>query len=213
MTAVKNSNIPPYPQRQYDACQEYSVTYFKRISYPKKHIIFQIYGFQYYLSVVTMSLYQKRSIISNAMQYRKRTVLCEADKDGNVVQTIPFVNGNRDDDARSCPGTAVHASGAFQSLSYPAKIILASCTCFSDKTENNKRQIRNLRTKQRTVKSVFDGSKKLLRHPPGSNCLLCSVEAVSRCCRPIGSPANSLRAPAFAFEDVVSSLSATPTSG
>ena len=29
---------------------------------------------------------------------------------GNVVHSIPFDDASRDDDARSCPGTAVHAS-------------------------------------------------------------------------------------------------------
>ena len=35
--------------------------------------------------------------------------------DISPTQSIPFVNASRDDDARSCPGTAVHASDASQS--------------------------------------------------------------------------------------------------
>ena len=47
---------------------------------------------------------------------------------------------------------------------------------------------------------------------PRSNCLLSWVEAVSRCCRPIGDLANSSRAPACTFKVVHSSLSSTPMS-
>ena len=38
-----------------------------------------------------------------------------------MVQTIPFVKANREVDARSCHGTAIHASDASQSLSHPVK--------------------------------------------------------------------------------------------
>ena len=63
-----------------------------------------------------------------------------------------------------------------------------------------------------TRHSSFQKSNHLPVDLPRSNCLLCSVEAVSRCCRLIGSLANSSRAPACTFEVVDSSLSSTPTS-
>ena len=39
---------------------------------------------------------------------------------GNVVQSIPFIDANRDDNARCCPGTAVHAFGAHLNGSHPS---------------------------------------------------------------------------------------------
>ena len=36
----------------YTSCQEYGTAHFKLFSGPKNHIIFHIYEFQYYLSVV-----------------------------------------------------------------------------------------------------------------------------------------------------------------
>ena len=105
-----------------------------------------------YQSSTLNSWYQKRPTLSNAMQYRERTVLREAGKRNNAVQTIPFVNANRDDDARSCPDTAVHASDASQSLSHPVKNILASRTCFSDKTEKVQQEKNRQNTRKTTKK-------------------------------------------------------------
>ena len=61
--------------------------------------------------------------------------------------------------------------------------------------------------------SSFQKSNDFTFERPRSNCLFFSVEAVSRCCQPIGSLANSSRAPVCTFEVVDSSLSSTPTSG
>ena len=88
-------------------------------SHPKNHIIFQIYGFQCYVSVIT-----KKDDLPFQEQYnKKRTVLnSEATKNKGVhiaVHTAPLVNANRDDDVHSCPGTAVHASGTSQLLPSP----------------------------------------------------------------------------------------------
>ena len=60
------------------------------------------------------------------MQYRKRTVLREADKKSNVVQTIPFVDASRDDDTRSRPDTAVHVSGLYLNRSRIFELKLSS---------------------------------------------------------------------------------------
>ena len=65
-----------------------------------------------------------------------------------AIQTIPSVNASRDDDARSCPGTAVHASGASQSFSHPVKIILASCTCLSDKKQTTEKKTKHEKNEQ-----------------------------------------------------------------
>ena len=78
---------------------------FQTIFLSENHIIFQAYGVQYYLPVnksVPKTTYH--------LQYKTRAVLREAGQRNKVVQTIPFVNATRDDDARSCPDTTVHAS-------------------------------------------------------------------------------------------------------
>ena len=114
-----------------------------------------------YQSSTLSSWYQKRLIISEAMQYRKRTVLREADKRNNKLQSIPFVDTSRDDDARSCLGTADHASGcipiALASLSekYPRLSYL-----LFGQDRKYRRKIRDIQTKKSTVKSST-GSKKL----------------------------------------------------
>ena len=79
----------------------------------------------------------------------------------------------------------------------------------------------NKRGKTTSKQTVYASDKnislfgKVMVHSdrPRSNCLLCSVEAVSRCCWPIGSLANSSRAPACVFKVFTSSLSSTPTPG
>ena len=78
----------------------------------------------------------------------------------------------------------------------------------ADKTQGEKQAQQY--TRQTFI--YFQKSNGFIIDLPRSNCLLCSAEAVSRCCRPIGSLANSSRAPACTFEVVDSSLSPTPTS-
>ena len=56
----------------------------------------------------------------------------EVDKGDNVVQSIPFVDANRDDGARSWPGTAVHASRLHPNRSHRLSYLLWKV---SDKAE------------------------------------------------------------------------------
>ena len=92
---------------------------------------------------------------------------------------------------------------------------------FTDKTGkiHNRKHTKHKRKNNEQTDSMCDKNfslfGKVMVHcdPLRSNCLLCSVEAVSRCCRPIGSLANSLRAPTCTLKVVASSLSSTPTSG
>ena len=77
----------------YAACQEYSTAYFKRME------------------------------LSTTYQWPTSYVLemkqCSSCKQGgDVVQNIPFVDADRDDDARSCPGTTVYASGVHPNRSH-----------------------------------------------------------------------------------------------
>ena len=114
------------------SCQEYGTTHFLRFSNPKNHtcIIFQIYmdfSATYQSSPRKMTYHFK----SNAIK-KMNSTYSEATKN-KMVQTIPFVNANRYDDARSCPGTAVHASGASQSL--PSPFVPASENCGHDRKD------------------------------------------------------------------------------
>ena len=52
-------------------------------------------------------------------EYREIVVRTIRRARGNVVQIIPFLDSNRDGDARSCPGTAVHAFGAHPNRTHP----------------------------------------------------------------------------------------------
>ena len=89
----------------YAACREYNTTtYFKRMELSTTY--------QWSTSVY-LSSQTKCSV------YGKTTVLIMRWTRGNLVQSIPFVDANRDDDARSCPGTAVHTSGAHFNRSHP----------------------------------------------------------------------------------------------
>ena len=110
--------------------------YFKRLSYPKNHIIFQIYEFQHYRSFVTMIWYQKTTYHFKRNAIKKIVLIVS--QPNQVVQTIPFVNSNRDDDARSCPGTVVHASGTSQSLPSPFVLVLQNCG--HDKKKYNRKK-------------------------------------------------------------------------
>ena len=122
---------------------------------------------------------------------------------------------NRDDDERFCPGTAVHASGTYQSLLSP--FVPASANCGHDRKNTT---VENIQTPGENSEQIVHATKRSSLQKsddftidrPRSNCLFCSVEAVARCCRPIGSLANSSRAPACTFEVVDSLLSSTPTS-
>ena len=45
------------------------------------------------------------------MSIEKQQYLSLGEQLVNVIQSVPFVDANRDDNVLSCPGTAVHASG------------------------------------------------------------------------------------------------------
>ena len=77
---------------------------------------------------------------------------------GNVVQSIPFVDANQDDDARSCPGTTVHACIWFASQSLSSPLVPALQNRRQDK-KDNKMKTRDIRRKQSTAKKNirFDG--------------------------------------------------------
>ena len=66
-----------------------------------------------YMELSTTHLFvQKLPFISKQCnEYRETTVPITKRTVGNVVQSIPLVDANRDNDARSYPGTAVRASG------------------------------------------------------------------------------------------------------
>ena len=66
-------------------------------------------------------------------EHKKTTVLIMRRTRENVVHSKPFADANRDGDTRSCPGTAVHASGLPPNRSHPwVKILLASRTCLKN---------------------------------------------------------------------------------
>ena len=85
---------------------------------------------------------------------------------------------------------------AYPNLSHPRrKVLLASRTCVIN-TEK--------KCRQKTKSSEYGDTKTcnlpaerngLIHCPPGSNYLFCSIDAVPRCCRPIGSFAKPWRAP------------------
>ena len=54
-----------------------------------------------------------------------------------MVHSIPFVDANRDDDARSCPGPVVHASDLHPNHSHRLSYLVWK---ISDKTENTTRE-------------------------------------------------------------------------
>ena len=130
-----------------------------------------------------------------------------------MVQSIPFAGENRDDDARSYPGTAVPRIW-FAPQSLPSLRENSLCLSYLlwkivDKTEKGRK------TQEKRDKTfVSTENQWFLCQPPGSNCLLCSVvhTVILCCCRFFDGLVKSLRA-AACCEVVVSSSLSTPTCG
>ena len=55
----------------------------------------------------------------NAISIKKEQYIPLGGQKGNVIQSIPFVDANRDDDTRSCSGTVDHVSGVHPNRSHP----------------------------------------------------------------------------------------------
>ena len=140
---------------------------------------------------------------------------------GNAVQSIPFADESRDDDARSCPGTTVHASGLRIPIS-PRSLIEHSprLLYLLDKIADSKKSRKTQEKHKRYGQTVYETDIRLGRkemeyyHPPGSNCLLCSSpHAVILCsCRFLDGLPNFSRAAACAVVVVVVSTLFTPMS-
>ena len=123
----------------------------------------------------------------------------------------PLFVANRDDDARPCPGTVVHPSG-LRILIAPIldrKFFSPLVPAWENCRQEEKQKIEEKKRKEKKKRHPSRRKVMVLRHPPGSNCLLCLVEAVSRCCRPIGSLANSLQVAACDFVVDISSFAPT----
>ena len=100
--------------------------------------------------------------------------------------------------------------------SYRLSYLLRQFVGKTGKTHNDRKQTKhNRKNKHNSTRGKHFSLFRKAMVPcdrPRSNCLLCWVEAVFRCCRPIGSLANSPRAPGCTFEVVDSPLLSTPTS-
>ena len=139
---------------------------------------------------------------------------------GNVVQSIPFVDANRDNRIElSLRKLLIHLVRAFQSL--PSFVENSPCLWhLLDKQGKSCRQQENTKTEKKTqeMQSKTDtrsncppGKEWTLHYPPESNCLVCSApHAVTvHCYRFFGGLANSSRATTCAVVVVVSGF--TPT--
>ena len=140
-------------------------------------MILQICNFQCCVSVVT----KKNDLAFQVQCNKKRTVLIgEVIKNKVVhtaVHTAPFVDVNRDVDVRSCPGTAVHASGTSQSLPSPFVPASENGGHYRKNTKVESRQTQEKQTVNATRNLSFQKSKDftVTVDLPQSNCLLCSV--------------------------------------
>ena len=76
------------------------------------------------------------------------------------VQTKPLVNPNRDDDARSCPGTAAHASGTCQLL--PSPFVAASEIANMTKKNNRRKQTETRKTSKQYTRQGIALYRKVL---------------------------------------------------
>ena len=124
---------------------KYGTTYFLRLSDPKKHNnILNIW-----ISVLPNII---RHIISTAMQ--KITVLTVKQPKTRRYR-IFFVNANRDDDARSRFGTAVHASGTSQSLPSPFVPASENCGHGRKNTTIESRQTQGKTSKQYMRQNIY----------------------------------------------------------
>ena len=81
-------------------------------------------------------------------KYQNEQYISYGEQRGNVVQSIPFVDASRDNDARFCPGTTIHASGAHPNrFSY----LLRKVADITEKTTRN-RQTQEKRTNSTSEK-------------------------------------------------------------
>ena len=136
---------------------------------------------------------------------------------GNVVQSIPFVDANRDDDAHSSVLVQQFTHLVCTSQSLPSLIensprLLYLLEEIADKkknrtTQENKKSVEN-KTYGQTVHLKRNG---MLHYPPGSNCLVWPFPhtVIRCCCRFFDGLANS--SPAAAYSEVLVS-GFTPTS-
>ena len=140
---------------------------------------------------------------------------------GNVVQSILFTDANRDDDARSCPGTTIHASGLRIPISPRSLIEDSSRLSYLLEKIVDKKKNRETQEKHKIYgQTIYETDECLGRkeieyyHPPGSNCLLCSSpHAVTLCCcRFLDGLTNVSRAAACAVVVVVVSTLFAPMS-
>ena len=123
----------------YTSCQEYGTTaHFNRFSsILRRDIIFSsektYYISNIWISVLRICRHQERlPIISNARQLKKQyLVVRQLKTKGYTDFTLRYAN--QDDDACSYFGTAVCASGTFQSL--PSPFVPASENCITGKIQ------------------------------------------------------------------------------
>ena len=127
----------------------------------------------------------------------------------NMVSCIPFFGANRDGDAQ------LHASDScipmapilYHKISSP---LVPAWGKISDKKKKHKNTNKAKRNRHPEVHLKRIG---VLHHPPGSNCLVCSLPhtVTLGCCRIFGGLASFSR-PAFCGEVVVVLALSTPTS-
>ena len=142
----------------------------------------------------------------------KKTIFTVKHPKSKTVQTVPFVTQIEMMNAPAQVQQFTHVVRPNRSyrLSYLLRHIADMARKIQQqKADKYKGKTTSKQTVHATKHSSFQKSNDFAFDRPRSNCLFSSVEAVYRCCRPMGSLANSSLGPACTFEAIDSPLSST----